>query len=270
MGGAGLDCETPNARGLASKGKVEQHLQRTKWEGIANESQDQNASPGVLLVGHRARGVLGRAHHSAYRPECGRHLPPGVRDQRDALSTDIADYNAFVSAAANSVPELLALGTTWTAIASTATVDARDNTGTNPTVSTGVPIYRLDDTRIADDNADLWDDTLQAAFNTTEDGGTLPPPNVFVWTGTDGDGTGTGGGFGLGGNALLATIGNASSTSEDWIGIGGLITFAGSELTFPLYGLSDELTVVPEPSSAVLAVVGMVLFVGLRRREGRR
>ncbi len=58
---------------------------------------------------------------------------------RDTTSANIVDYNNFVTAHAAGVPELAALGTTWTAIGSTVAVDARDNTGTNPTVATGLP-----------------------------------------------------------------------------------------------------------------------------------
>src|SRR5689334_807714 len=62
---------------------------------------------------------------------------------RTGRSRDIADYNAFVTSAANSVPELVALGTTWRAVVSTNAstpqlsfiTDARDNTATNPDVS---------------------------------------------------------------------------------------------------------------------------------------
>ncbi len=74
---------------------------------------------------------------------------------RDATSSNIADYNAFVTAAANKVSELAGLGTGWTAIGSTASIDARDNTNTNFTTSTGVGIYLLNDTKLADNNADL-------------------------------------------------------------------------------------------------------------------
>ena len=49
---------------------------------------------------------------------------------RDATSTNIADYNNFVSGVANGVTQLAALGTTWKAIGSTSADDARDNTGT--------------------------------------------------------------------------------------------------------------------------------------------
>ena len=49
-----------------------------------------------------------------------------------AISGDIETYNTFVTNEANAQAELAALGTTWKAIGSTAAVDARDNTGTNP------------------------------------------------------------------------------------------------------------------------------------------
>jgi hypothetical protein len=51
---------------------------------------------------------------------------------RDATSTTIADYNAFVTGVANGVPELAALGTTWRVIGSTQLVAATDNTDTSP------------------------------------------------------------------------------------------------------------------------------------------
>jgi len=46
---------------------------------------------------------------------------------RNAQSSNIADYNSFVTAQANQNAVLSALNTTWTVIGSTATVDARDN-----------------------------------------------------------------------------------------------------------------------------------------------
>ncbi len=105
---------------------------------------------------------------------------------RDATSASIADYNAFVTAAANAVPELLALGTTWTAIASTVTVDARDNTNTNPNTAVGVPIYLLNDTLLVNDNADLWDGSIGVPLGVDETGSV--PPFSLVWTGTGTDG----------------------------------------------------------------------------------
>src|SRR5580692_1897762 len=59
-----------------------------------------------------------------------------------ATSSSIAYYNTFVTNAANLDPALESLGTTWTAIASTSTVSACDNTDTYPS-SVGLPIYGL-------------------------------------------------------------------------------------------------------------------------------
>jgi len=79
---------------------------------------------------------------------------------RDATSSNIADYNAFVTAAANSDPILSRLTgpdgqpVTWTAIASTSSVDAIVNTGTDGTMG-DVPIYNLRWQVVADNNADL-------------------------------------------------------------------------------------------------------------------
>lgn len=64
----------------------------------------------------------------------------------DALSADIAVYNVLVAAEAAAVPQLDALGTIWTAVASTPTVDARINTMTDPAPPgpTGVPHLSLE------------------------------------------------------------------------------------------------------------------------------
>jgi len=104
---------------------------------------------------------------------------------RDATSTNIADYNTHVTLAANAIPALASLGTTWTAIGSTATVAARDNTDTVPSTVTGgslgVPIFLLNDTKLVDSNDDLWDGSIDVVLNRTE----LDTAIVAqVWTGT--------------------------------------------------------------------------------------
>ena len=107
---------------------------------------------------------------------------------RDATSSNIGDYNTFVTNAAAAVTELAALGTTWSAIGSTATVDARDNTGTNPfSDGAGVRIYDLLGTKVADTNSDLWDGSIDSAIATTEQGlGLLGRGYVYTGTGLDG------------------------------------------------------------------------------------
>jgi hypothetical protein len=161
---------------------------------------------------------------------------------RDASSTDIADYNAFVSGAANAVTQLADLGTTWTAVASTATVDAIDNTNSNPSGGTGVPIFVLDGSQMATDYANLW-------FATTHPTGpefTELGDSVFatdVWTGTSLQ-------SGLQGQVVptkgLGTAtphrGLAGATTTGWLdGAAGVPNSAALRL----YGMSDILTVPP-------------------------
>jgi hypothetical protein len=106
---------------------------------------------------------------------------------RGATSSNIADYNAFVTTDANSVPALAALGTTWTAIASTASANADDNTNTNPSMDpVGVPIYTLGNTLIASTNTALWSGSITNPIS-FEDNGSLA--TVVVWTGTGKNGS---------------------------------------------------------------------------------
>ena len=182
---------------------------------------------------------------------------------RDATSSNIADYNSFVAAVAAGQPELAALGTTWSVIGSTATVDARDNTGTNPS-ATGVPIYRLDDTRIANSNADLWDGSLLAILDKREDGSLSV--SAFVWTGTGILGFGASGGEHLGNS--FVEVGLTSSVGGGWIDSSNFFSFDVRKF----YAMSGELTVVPEPSSLFLVGIGATAVVGwqLRRRRHRK
>jgi hypothetical protein len=155
--------------------------------------------------------------------------------QTTATSSDIADYNTFGTNVANTVQELEDLGTTWKVIGSTATVDARDNTGTT---GTGVPIYRMDDVRIADDNADLWDASIQNAIRIDEKGEDLYGGGIFVWTGTVQNGTSTA--FPLGNDPT--TAGDTAVVATTWIDEATV----GPTLQKPIYVLSDVLTVLPD------------------------
>ena len=108
-------------------------------------------------------------------------------ERRNGLSSEIPSYNTFVTSVANTQPALALLGTTWKAIGSTATVDARDNNGTNPDIEgVGVPIFLLNDTLLANDNLDFWDGSILVPFEIDE-GGTAISLS-FVWTGTTSSG----------------------------------------------------------------------------------
>jgi PEP-CTERM motif len=185
---------------------------------------------------------------------------------RDATSSNIADYNAFVTNVANSVPQLAALSTTWSAIGSTTTVDARDNTLTNPNVGAdaSVPIYTLNNTLIDSTNAALWSSSgsaLLAGLNIDETGSTH---TVLVWTGSTFTGTGSAGAQLGTANAREGTNGNANAA---WI---QYLTDT-STLSQSLYAMSGVLTV-PEPGSFVLAgiaAVGLAVPILRRLRNGR-
>jgi hypothetical protein len=177
---------------------------------------------------------------------------------RDATSTNIADYNAFVSAAANTQQALVALGTSWAAIASTGTVDARDNTGTNP-VATGVPIYLLDGVSlVANDNTDLWDGGIINPIMITEAGAAL---NTLVWTGTTrfgiaGPGFPQGSPLGSVTNDVIRGI--SSSVGPSWVDGTGTPAAALSSF-YALSGVLIVPTVVPEPGTLFLFVLGLLL-----------
>jgi len=221
-------------------------------------------------------------------------VPPGLNpgDQyrlvfvtdgtRNAQSTDINDYNTFVTNQVTGSPLATALTTAgfnlgtiqWKAIGSTDSVDARDNTDTNP-LSTGVPIYLIDGNRVANDNADLWDGSRLTGIDSTpqESGGF---GFGFVWSGTLDDGT-TGGVFGgaIGSNVGGSNVAIAGAfLGSAWINESGT---AGSEV-YPFYGISTVLTVpssdppvsVPEPSSLLGCIIlgGLMLGSAVRLTGG--
>jgi hypothetical protein len=184
---------------------------------------------------------------------------------RDATSSNIADYNAFVTTAANSVPELAALGTTWKAIGSTPSVAARDNTGTNPGISLGVPIYTRQNTIIATSNADLWDGLLLNPIDYDQTG-SFNYFASFVYTGSTT--------AGLPRNSLelgntidvRSGLGSAFFSDQNWITDDRI----QKDYLEPFYAISDVVTV-PEPSAMVLACLAAagLAVVSLRRRHNR-
>ena len=185
---------------------------------------------------------------------------------RDALSSDIAVYNSFVTAQANQNAVLSALNTTWTVIGSTATVDARDNTGTNFETSVGVPIYNLQGQLNANNNADLWDGNLvnPIRFNQV---GLEDFTTVFTGTDTNGVKSDSFGIFYL--NGLNGSAGGLSSGTIAGAWVSQFLSENDQQRSF--YAMSSVLTVtaVPEPSALIL--VGVCLCTGawgrLRRKK---
>lgn len=132
-----------------------------------------------------------------------------------ATSADIGFYNDHIRQSIIHFPELRAYD--WTALVSTTTVDARDNTGTNPTDAghASVPIYSLTGVRVADDNIDLWDGTIQSFI---VDPDCLCEDSNSVLTGSNTDGTKDSDGYVVGNLAGLVAIGYmAERTDSGWV-----------------------------------------------------
>ena len=116
-------------------------------------------------------------------------------DRRDAASTDIATYDAFVQASAagshtdGAHDAIKPYSSLFKVVGSTASVDARDHIGANPGNPShkDVPIYWLNGSRVAANTAGFWNatwenwaatDRLSAAGNSNRQGSDWP------WTGT--------------------------------------------------------------------------------------
>lgn len=186
------------------------------------------------------------------------NLPPGSQyqlifvtaDSRDATSSDIADYNAFVTNEAALNP--LLPSTTWHVVGSTATVNANVNAP-----SAGLPIYNTQGIEVASSATGLYTPNLLSPIRFDQYGFTSLGSSL--WTGNDYTGTASSGPLG----SSLPFYGAQHETNSEW----AYHFDHPSDLLLPFYALSDPLTVpVPEPSSAVIFVLGIVGLIEVRRR----
>lgn len=200
---------------------------------------------------------------------------------RDATSSNINDYNTFVTEQAggatyNGKP------IPWVAIASTPTVNAIDNVG-----RTQDPVYLADGTKVTTSTttSGLWSGGLLHAID--EDLTGKQSSLRYVWTGTDH--TGSSAFIPLGTTSVMYTlsappipsplsstfgISDPTKTNLSWVFDG---SFDTNNRLNSLYGISADLIVpqtVPEPSS--LWVVETLTSAGLasgwsrHRRDQRR
>ncbi|GEA13260.1 hypothetical protein [Alteromonas sp. KUL49] len=164
--------------------------------------------------------------------------------------------NSFVTSIANTQAQLVALNTTWNAVWSTPTVSAKDNTETNETNASheSAPIYLLDGTTIvADDNADLWDGSVDNFINITETGSTI---SAWVWTATD---RGSDVFAGYGG---LVEFGLTNNTTGYWVER----NVRPRTESYHVYAISDVITVAQVPTPATFTMIfAALLGIFIRR-----
>jgi hypothetical protein len=177
-----------------------------------------------------------------------------------ATSSNIADYDAFVTAEADSDPALAALATTWKVIGSTSTVNAVDHLG----VLTS-PIYNLHGDLVATGSVDMFDGTLTSPIDYDENGGLR---NESVWTGSHANGQKFPSEY-LG--ASITEFGESADTGSGWLEAASIGT-ALEEANF--YAISGPLEVplqtpVPEPDTISL-MLGPLLLVTHRWWRARR
>lgn len=206
----------------------------------------------MVVLAQAALAALPRPSGSDINPATGANWANGdtyrlafiTSAKHDAISTDITVYNTWVQglADASTAYDISAAdGVTWNVIGSTAYVDARDNTSTNPTVGDpNAPILLLDTTTIvAVDNFDLWDGVIQNIINITETGTTL---TGWPWTGTMIDGTLRTGGINGGPLGSSGEVGQGdSSKTADWVWRAWTMDPPGGSNN--MYALSDPLVV---------------------------
>ena len=147
-----------------------------------------------------------------------------------ATSTDIADYDGFVQVLAAANANLASFSDQFTAYASTATVDARDNTGT---IGAGVSVHWLGGEKVADDYADLYDGDWDSVSGMTEGGSAY---TGLVWTGGNKAGEKSGQRYA---GAAEVRMGDLSDVT---LALSSPTARASSE-GYPLYALSPVITV---------------------------
>jgi hypothetical protein len=175
-----------------------------------------------------------------------------------ANSTNIADYNAFATAQANSVAELAALNVSWVVVGGTASVTALTNVGTST-----APVYDLASNLIGSSMPAIFAATsVQHVVNIDQLGDVV---GGLVWTGTSDNCGAQNRPLGINGNGATRT-GNTSETNSNWISNSN----AGSGGSLPIYALSSEITIrsdVPEPATFGLAGVVLAAAFAYRRRR---
>lgn len=164
-----------------------------------------------------------------------------------AFSSEISDYDAFIALQVPGAEAFgLPAGVVWHAVASTATVEAKDN------APSGLyPVYNTVGQLVAPSN--LYSGELLAPIRYDEYGIGASIHTAAVWTGSDEFGVRRPG-QSLGDPSGVAMVGHAGSANDDWAN--GVAVWQGN--TWALYALSEPITV-PVPEPGTFALLGSAL-----------
>ncbi len=183
---------------------------------------------------------------------------------------DISYYNNIVNGVAANSSIQLVRDLQWSAIVSVDGgngnfVHARDNA----LVTGSVHLLDSGGTMVASGFADLWDGSILTPIIVGESGQLVAlgggTDTGRVWTGSNGDGTANTS-WPLGRDAAAITgIARPNELGGNWIN-NGAAARRGTSTSLFYYALSEPITVVPEPSKALLFVFG-ALTLALRRRR---
>jgi hypothetical protein len=218
--------------------------------GIALAAAPAHAA-GVSQLGILDTSGTNPATGSEWQVGDNYHLLYITTDTFAATSTAIADYNAFVQGDANSQTGPFGeMGTvSWTALGSTLTVNAIDNTPI-----TGPVMNAADSMSIATDAADMWD------FLFDNPRTNLAGEQKNIWTGS------TGGGVADTADELGATDGTTRRHWSGWTNWIGADAEQNNVDSLEMIGISEQLTVVPEPATAALFGLGSLALLRRRRK----
>ncbi len=109
-----------------------------------------------------------------------------------SANTDIEGYNTYVKSqanASNAHMDIKAYDYWFRVLGSTADVDARDNTRTNPNDYASVPIYWMGGDKVADNYGDFYDGSWDNEEWTGPTGTSPSSTQVLMWTGSENNGT---------------------------------------------------------------------------------
>ena len=109
-----------------------------------------------------------------------------------SANTDIEGYNTYVKSqanASNAHMDIKAYDYWFRVLGSTADVNARDNTRTNPNDYASVPIYWMGGDKVADNYGDFYDGSWDNEEWTGPTGTSPSSTQVLMWTGSENNGT---------------------------------------------------------------------------------